>query len=48
MDPAQLDLANLLRWVNGDSAKREFDSYIAGKVPPLTMDNALAMSQIGG
>ena len=48
MDPAQLDLASLLRWTDGDSTKREFNSYIAGKVPPLTMDNALAMSQIGG
>jgi cyclic pyranopterin phosphate synthase len=48
MDPTQLDLVNLLRWTNGDMVKHEFDSYIAGKVPPITMDNVLAMSQIGG
>lgn len=48
MDPAQLDLADLLRSTDGDSAKLKFYSYIADKVPPLTMDNALAMSQIGG
>jgi hypothetical protein len=34
--------------MDGESAKLNFNSYVAGKVPPLTMDNALAMSQIGG
>lgn len=48
MDPAQLDLAQLLSRMDGESAKLNFNSYVAGKVPPLTMDNALAMSQIGG
>ncbi len=48
MDPVQLDLTHLLSRIPGASAKRKFDFYIAGKGPPLAMDNALAMSQIGG
>jgi cyclic pyranopterin phosphate synthase len=48
MDPIKLDLSNLLKAMDGGSALREFKSYIAGKVPPQAMDNALAMSQIGG
>jgi len=48
MDPAQLDLSRVLSSMDSSAARREFDSYIAGKVPPRTMDSALAMSQIGG
>jgi len=48
MDPMQLDLSSLLRGMDENAAQREFDFYISGKVPPLSMDSALAMSQIGG
>jgi cyclic pyranopterin phosphate synthase len=48
MDPAQLDLSRVLSSMDGSAARREFDFYIAGKVPPRAMDSALAMSQIGG
>lgn len=48
MDPLQLDLPLLLRTVESSVAEREFDSYIAGKIPPQSMDSDLAMSRIGG
>jgi len=48
MDPHQLDLALVLRSTNPQTAKCEFDSYAAGKVPPQSMDSGFAMSQIGG
>jgi cyclic pyranopterin phosphate synthase len=48
MDPLQLDLPLLLKTMENSVAEREFDSYIAGKLPPQTMDSDLAMSRIGG
>jgi GTP 3',8-cyclase len=48
MDPKQLDLFHLLKTMDSASAEKEFNSYIAGKVPPKGMDSDLAMSQIGG
>ncbi len=48
MDPVTLDLPRVLSTMNSAEAKREFQTYIAGKFPPRAMDNALAMSQIGG
>jgi len=48
MDPVQLDLAHLLGVSGETTIKREFDFYLAGKIPPRSMDNVLAMSQIGG
>jgi GTP 3',8-cyclase len=48
MDPKQLDLFNLLRTMDNETAEKEFNTYIAGKVPPQSMDSDLAMSQIGG
>jgi cyclic pyranopterin phosphate synthase len=48
MDPEQFDLARLLHSVDPTAAKREFDIYASGKVPPLAMDSSFAMSQIGG
>jgi len=48
MDPMQLDLPLLLKTVESSVAEREFDSYIAGKIPPQSMDSDLAMSRIGG
>jgi cyclic pyranopterin phosphate synthase len=48
MDPEQLDLARLLHSTDPAVARREFDIYAAGKVPPRAMDSAFAMSQIGG
>jgi hypothetical protein len=34
--------------VDSSVAEREFDSYIAAKIPPQSMDSDLAMSRIGG
>ncbi len=48
MDPEQLDLVRTLGATDAGEALREFNSYLAGKHPPLTMDHDLAMSQIGG
>jgi cyclic pyranopterin phosphate synthase len=48
MDPTTLDLPRVLSTMNSADAQHEFRTYIAGKVPPRTMDSALAMSQIGG
>jgi cyclic pyranopterin phosphate synthase len=48
MDPVQLDLSCLLKSMDNSAARREFEFYISGKVPPRSMDSALAMSQIGG
>jgi len=48
MDAAMLDLNDLLGSADGANAWAEFESYLAGKVPPGAMDSAFAMSQIGG
>lgn len=48
MDPEQLDLASLVNRMDENAAECNFNSYISGKVPPIAMDNVLAMSQIGG
>ena len=48
MDTRQLDLAGLLSGADGEAAGSVFEGYIAHKVAPRAMDNALAMSQIGG
>ena len=48
MDPTTFDLPHTLKVRHGPAAQREFQSYIAGKVPPRSMNHAFAMSQIGG
>jgi cyclic pyranopterin phosphate synthase len=48
MDSSTLDLPHLLSTMDAPSAYRSFDSYIAGKVQPQTMESPFAMSQIGG
>jgi cyclic pyranopterin phosphate synthase len=48
MDPHQMLLERTLQ-IHGDAiTTEEFCNYIARKIPPQAMDNALAMSQIGG
>jgi hypothetical protein len=42
------DLPRRLKILDGVAVQQEFQSYMAGKVPPRSMDNAFAMSQIGG
>jgi cyclic pyranopterin phosphate synthase len=48
MDPTMFDLPRTLETLNDTAAEWEFQSYIAGKVPPLSMNSSFAMSQIGG
>jgi GTP 3',8-cyclase len=48
MDATMLDLPLVLGTMDDLAARQEFQSYIAGKVPPRTMDSQFAMSQIGG
>jgi GTP 3',8-cyclase len=48
MDSKTFDLPRVLEAMDSLEARQEFQSYIAGKVPPLAMDSPLAMSQIGG
>ena len=48
MDPKTFDLPRVLATMNGLAVRQEFQSYIAGKFPPQTMDSSFAMSQIGG
>lgn len=48
MDTATLDLAGLLRKTNSSEAQKQFHTYVSGKVPPLAMDSAFAMSEVGG
>jgi cyclic pyranopterin phosphate synthase len=48
MDATMLDLHHLLGTTDDLAARQEFQSYIAGKVPPRAMDSHFAMSQIGG
>jgi hypothetical protein len=48
MDPKTFDLPGVLATMSGLAVRQEFDSYIAGKFPPLAMDSSFAMSQIGG
>jgi len=48
MDPVQIDMFRLLRENASRAALGKFDSYIAGKIPPRSMDSAFAMSQVGG
>lgn len=47
MDPVTLDLATLLR-MNEETAIDLFNTYIADKMPPTTMENSSAMNEIGG
>ena len=48
MDTTTLDLPRTLRTMKVQDARREFQSYVAGKVAPRAMDSPFAMSQIGG
>ena len=48
IDSTTLDLPHMLGTMDDLAARQEFQSYINGKVPPLTMDSQVAMSQIGG
>ncbi len=48
MDTTTLDLPRVLATMGVQDARREFQSYIAGKVAPRAMDSPFAMSQIGG
>jgi cyclic pyranopterin phosphate synthase len=48
MDSTLLDLPRLMRTADDPAVWREFQSYLADKVPPSAMDSPLAMSQIGG
>jgi cyclic pyranopterin phosphate synthase len=48
MDPTTFDLPRVFGTMDGQAAQQEFQSYIAGKVPPSAMDSPFAMSQIGG
>ena len=48
MDPSILDLHHLLETSDDATAWHSFQKYLAGKVPPNSMDSAFAMSQIGG
>lgn len=48
MDANTLDLHHLLETADAREAWADFAGYLAGKVPPVAMDSALAMSQIGG
>lgn len=48
MDPTTFDLPRRLKILDGAAVEQEFQTYIAAKVPPRSMDNAIAMSQIGG
>lgn len=48
MDPTTFDLPLTLKTLDGLAVQREFQSYMAGKAPPRSMDNAFAMSQVGG
>jgi cyclic pyranopterin phosphate synthase len=48
MDPKTFDLPRVLETMTGLAVRQEFQSYIAGKFPPLAMDSSFAMSQIGG
>ncbi len=48
MDPHKMSLAGALDTLEDAAAAEAFHDYIARKSPPQAMDNALAMSQIGG
>ncbi len=48
MDPKTYDLRSVLITDNNQTAHEEFQAYIEGKLPPLTMEGHVAMSQIGG
>lgn len=48
MDATTLDLHHLLATADEANAQAEFQSYLAGKIAPVAMDSAFAMSQIGG
>jgi cyclic pyranopterin phosphate synthase len=48
MDATTLDLPRVLGTMDDLAARREFQAYIAGKVPPRAMDSQFTMSQIGG
>jgi cyclic pyranopterin phosphate synthase len=48
MDPATLNLAEIMRSRNSLAVREEFECYMVGKARPLAMDSPFAMSQIGG
>jgi cyclic pyranopterin phosphate synthase len=48
MDTTTLDLTRVLGTTEDESALREYNNYLAGKHPPISMDSPFAMSQIGG
>jgi cyclic pyranopterin phosphate synthase len=48
MDPATLNLAEIVRNGSSLAAREEFDLYMTGKTRPPAMDSPFAMSQIGG
>ena len=48
MDPSILNLHQLLETSDDSAAWLSFQTYLAGKVPPNSMDSAFAMSEIGG
>lgn len=48
MDSRTFDLHHAVTTMEAGVARQEFFSYIVGKYAPRAMDNALAMSQIGG
>jgi len=48
MDEATLDLHNILQSEGALVAQNQFRQFLAGKHPPLAMDNVIPMSQVGG
>jgi len=48
MDPSALDLSTLRDTTDEVTMREEFETYIAGKAPPIAMDTALAMREVGG
>jgi cyclic pyranopterin phosphate synthase len=48
MDPTTLDLHSILANEGDFVAQNEFREFLAGKRPPLAMDNIIPMSQVGG
>ncbi len=47
MDPLKLDLCSLLNRMDSEAAQKEFDSYIAGEVPPPTVDSSFTLGRLG-
>ena len=48
MDPTTLDLHSILASEGESAAQGKFREFLAGKRPPLAMDNLIPMSQVGG